>query len=138
MTAQGQVIGAVVADNQMIAQRAAKLVKIEYEDLTPVLITIEVRSPPSSDRIVFNPLLPQDAIREKSFFEGFSPRIVKNDVTRGFKESDHVLEGEVRMGGQDHFYLETNCTLVIPKGEDDELEIFCSTQNPAEIQVSCA
>jgi xanthine dehydrogenase molybdopterin-binding subunit B len=25
---------------------------------------------------------------------------------------DHVIEGEVRIGGQEHFYLETNANLV--------------------------
>lgn len=39
----GQVIGAVVADTQVHAQRAAKVVKVEYEELEPV-ITIKVRS----------------------------------------------------------------------------------------------
>lgn len=38
----GQIIGAVVADSQPHAQRAAKAVKIEYEELQPV-ITIQVR-----------------------------------------------------------------------------------------------
>ena len=42
MTCHGQVIGAVVADNQLIAQQAKKLVKVEYEDLDPVIITMEV------------------------------------------------------------------------------------------------
>ena len=27
-------------------------------------------------------------------------------------EVDHVVEGEVRIGGQEHFYLETNANLV--------------------------
>ena len=40
MTATGQVIGAIVADTQAQAQRAAKAVKIEYEDL-PRILTIE-------------------------------------------------------------------------------------------------
>lgn len=39
------------------------------------------------------------------------------------------------MGGQEHFYLETQATLAIPNKEDDELELYCSTQNPTEIQV---
>lgn len=39
----GQVIGAVVADTQVHAQRAAKVVKVEYEELEPV-ITIKVSS----------------------------------------------------------------------------------------------
>ena len=37
----GQVIGIVLADDQNIAQRAAKLVKVSYDDL-PSIITIEV------------------------------------------------------------------------------------------------
>lgn len=42
MISQGNVIGAVVAVDQATAQRAAKLVKVNYEDLSPVIITIEV------------------------------------------------------------------------------------------------
>lgn len=52
-----------------------------------------------------------------------------------FESADHIVTGEVRLGGQEHFYLETNCTIAVPKGEDDEMEIFCSTQNPTETQV---
>ena len=37
----GQVIGIIVAENQPLAQRAAKAVKVAYEDL-PSIITIEV------------------------------------------------------------------------------------------------
>jgi CO/xanthine dehydrogenase Mo-binding subunit len=33
----------VVAVDQIRAQRAAKLVKVEYKDLEPVIITIEVK-----------------------------------------------------------------------------------------------
>ena len=38
----GQVIGMVLAKNQIIAQRAARLVEVSYSDL-PAIITIEVR-----------------------------------------------------------------------------------------------
>jgi len=41
VTAQGQVIGAIIAKNRVVGQRAAKSVKIQYEELKPV-ITIEV------------------------------------------------------------------------------------------------
>ena len=41
VTAIGQVIAVVVAENQPLAQRAAKEVKIVYEDL-PSILTIEV------------------------------------------------------------------------------------------------
>lgn len=42
VTCVGHIIGAVVANSQPHAQRAAKAVKIEYEELQPV-ITIQVR-----------------------------------------------------------------------------------------------
>ena len=44
VTCQGHIIGAIVADNQAAAQRAAKLVRVEYEELRPIL-TIEVSRP---------------------------------------------------------------------------------------------
>ena len=52
------------------------------------------------------------------------------------EESDHVIEGEVRIGGQEHFYLETQCCLVIPSGEANEVTIWASSQSLAFTQVS--
>lgn len=76
----------------------------------------------------------QDAIREKSFH--LPPSVLQSgDVDKVIAESELTLEGEVHMGGQEHFYLETQACVCVPKNEDDELEIFCSTQNPAETQV---
>jgi xanthine dehydrogenase/oxidase len=37
----------------------------------------------------------------------------------------------VRIGGQEHFYLETQASLVVP-GENDEFTVFASTQNPTK------
>lgn len=42
VTCVGHIIGAVVADTQLHAQRAAKAVRIEYEELQPI-VTIQVR-----------------------------------------------------------------------------------------------
>jgi len=39
------------------------------------------------------------------------------------------------MGGQEHFYLETNVTLAVPRGEDGEMELFVSTQSTTDTQV---
>ncbi|EDO33869.1 predicted protein [Nematostella vectensis] len=114
VTSTGQAIGAVVAETQAQAQRAAKAVKIEYEDL-PRILTIE------------------DAIAANSFID--PPLKMENgDLEAGFRASDHVIEGEMRTGAQEHFYLETHATIAVPKGEDGEMELFCSTQNPTTTQ----
>ena len=36
---------------------------------------------------------------------------------------------------QEHFYLETQVTIAVPKGEDGEMELYVSTQNPTRTQV---
>lgn len=75
----------------------------------------------------------QDAIKHKSFFHEHPTVISNGDVDEAFSKSDHVIEGEVRMGGQEHFYLETQASLANFR-EEGELELFTSTQNPTAIQ----
>lgn len=118
VTAQGQIIGVVVADTHLLAQKAAKKVKVIYEDLQPVIVSIE------------------DAIKYGSYMPGYPKKFENGDVDKVFKEAPHIVEGSCRMGGQEHFYLETQCVFCIPKKEDDEMEVFCSTQHPTEVSVS--
>uniref|UniRef100_A0A672MQ94 Xanthine dehydrogenase n=1 Tax=Sinocyclocheilus grahami TaxID=75366 RepID=A0A672MQ94_SINGR len=119
VTCVGHIVGAFVADTQAHAQRAAKAVKISYEELQPVIVTI------------------QDAIANKSFFQPVRS-IERGDVAQGFKDSDHILHGEMHIGGQEQFYLETNCTLAFPRGEDGEMELFVSTQSASKTQALVA
>eukprot|EP00455_Lapot_gusevi_P049471 TRINITY_DN701_c0_g2_i7.p1 TRINITY_DN701_c0_g2~~TRINITY_DN701_c0_g2_i7.p1 ORF type:complete len:1205 (-),score=381.89 TRINITY_DN701_c0_g2_i7:387-4001(-) len=113
----GQMLGLVVAESEAVAQAAAKLVRVEYEDL-PAVLSID------------------DALETKSFFP-ILHRITDGNVEQGFAESDVILEGEVRVGGQDHFYLETQACLAVP-GECDEMVVFSSTQNPTKTQETVA
>ncbi|CAG8456029.1 15772_t:CDS:10 [Dentiscutata heterogama] len=114
----GQIIGLIVAETQAIAQEAVGLVKVHYSEL-PHILSIE------------------EAIENNSYFP-VNRRIVKGDIEKGLEEADFVFEGETRIGGQEHFYLETQATLIIPKLEDKEFEIHSSTQNPTETQITVA
>ena len=42
----------------------------------------------------------QEGIAAESFIESTPMCIEKGDLERGFADSDHVLQGEMRMGGQ--------------------------------------
>ena len=88
----------MVADDQIIAKRAAKRVIVEYDEL-PATITIE------------------DAIVKESFYLD-ERKIVKGNPSAVFSTCDHVIEGDMRTGAQEHFYLETNACIAIPKGEN--------------------
>lgn len=46
-----------------------------------------------------------------------------------------MLEGTIKLGGQEHFYLEPNGAIVIPT-ESDEYLLISSTQAPNKHQVS--
>jgi len=110
----GQPIGMILADTAKHAENAARLVKVEYEEL-PAIFTME------------------EAIAQESFLSHY--RYIKNgEPDEAFAEADHVFTGISRQGGQEHFYLETQACVAIPKPENGEMEIWSSTQNPSETQ----
>ncbi|KAF2806742.1 uncharacterized protein BDZ99DRAFT_421912 [Mytilinidion resinicola] len=115
----GQVIGMVYAETALQAQAAARAVKVTYEELPPIL-TID------------------EAIEANSFFK--HNRALKKGVAvngnmkEAFAKCDRIFEGTTRIGGQEHFYLETNAALVIPGSEDEFMEVWSSTQNTMETQ----
>lgn len=115
----GQMLCAVVADTRAHAKRGAAAVKISYEDLPEPVFTIE------------------EAIEKSSFFEP-QRTIEKGNVTEAFKTVDQVYEGEMHMGGQEHFYMETQSMLVVPVGEETEFNIYVSTQWPTSTQDAVA
>ena len=108
----GQPIGMILADSAKHAEAGARAVRVEYEEL-PAIFTIE------------------EAIVKESYFPHYR-YINKGDVECAFESADHVFSGVVRMGGQEHFYLETQACVVVPKPEDGEMEVHSSTQNPTE------
>ncbi|CAG5932291.1 unnamed protein product [Menidia menidia] len=75
----------------------------------------------------------QDAVQKASFFQ---PRrvIERGSVEEAFTKADRIHEGGIRIGGQEHFYMETQSMLVVPVGEETEFNVYISTQWPALIQ----
>lgn len=109
----GQAIGVIFASDKERAAEAARLVKVEYEEM-PSIISVE------------------DAVAQESFFPD-ERTIVLGDVQAAFDSAAHVFEGSVRFGAQEHFYFETQGCLVVPE-ENGELKVYASTQNPSETQ----
>jgi xanthine dehydrogenase large subunit len=107
---RGQPLFAVAATSVEAARRAARLARVQYEALPPVL-TVE------------------EALAKEQFVV---PSVV---VTRGnpAPQSLHRLKGKLRCGGQEHFYLEGQVALAIP-GEREEMLVHSSTQHPTEVQ----
>jgi xanthine dehydrogenase large subunit len=110
----GQPIFAVVAETRDAARHAARKAVVEYRDLPFVTDVADAES--AGYPLVVDPL-----------------KLERGDIEAGFEKSDHVLSGEMRIGGQDHFYLEGQIAMAVP-GEDDEVLVYSSTQHPSEVQ----
>lgn len=109
----GQPLFAVAADNHELACQAVKAAEWVIEPSDPVL---DVDTARSVDATV------GDAVE---FHHG--------DAQAGLKTSTHQISGEMRIGGQEHFYLEGQVSLVIPE-EDGGMLVYTSSQHPTEVQ----
>ncbi len=109
----GQAIFAVVARTYLQARHAAKLGRIHYEDLPPVLSQAE-------------------ALANRSFLR--TPLLLeRGDAPAALEDAPHRLSGTVCCGGQEHFYLEPQVSLAVPRESGDVL-IYCATQDPSAVQ----
>ena len=109
----GQVVLAVGADSLETARKAAMAAIIEYEDLEPVLDVV-------------------DALRKKHFVLD-SHQHKRGDSASALARSKNRLQGNLHIGGQEHFYLETQISSVMPT-EDGGMIVYTSTQNATEVQ----
>ncbi|XP_052048190.1 aldehyde oxidase 4 [Apodemus sylvaticus] len=111
----GQIICTVAADTYIHAEEAAKRVKIAYDDIDPTIITIE------------------QALEHNSFLSS-EKKIEQGNVDYAFKHVDQIIEGEIHVEGQEHFYMETQTILAIPQTEDKEMVLHLGTQFPTHVQ----
>lgn len=108
-----QPVAWVLGETLEAARLGAIRVEAEYQPLPPIL-TIE------------------DAIKAGSFHSG-PMRIARGNVQSALATSSHRLEGELAIGGQEHFYLETQSSIAW-LDESGGVMVESSTQHPSETQ----
>ncbi len=112
----GQPIAFVLAKTERQAWQAAQKAVIEYnEDKASTEFASSVHLPP---------LLPVHTMAEQAPSQSLSESNSSETLT---------LDGDIHVGGQEHFYLETQASLA-EVAEDGGIFLRCSTQNPTEIQ----
>ena len=109
----GQPLFAVAATSMELARKAVLKAKVYYQELKPV-ITIN------------------DALKKNKLL--FKPKIIKKgNAAQKIIKSKNKIKGNFTTGSQEHFYLEGQVALVIPK-EDNNFLVYSSTQHPSETQ----
>lgn len=109
----GQAILLIAAENEHAAIEAEKKIKIIYDPLEPVL-TIQ-------------------QAREKGTVLAKTRKIETGKPEESLLKASHILEGELKISGQEHWYLETQSALCVPD-ENREMMVYASSQNPSETQ----
>ena len=104
-----QAVAWVLGETLYAAQAGAAAVSARYEVL-PAIVTLE------------------EAIAAQSFLAG-PHRMTRGEINGSALE----FAGQLRIGGQEHFYLETHCSIAW-MDESGGVSLQCSTQHPAEAQ----
>ncbi len=122
------VVALIVDDQPCLAERVVRhfaepILLVAHEDRERLIAAdVDVDYEPSEP--VFDPL---DSPR---IFK--SVAINKGDIAAGFRLADEIVEGEYRVGHQEHVYIETNGVVAVP--EDGGITVHGSLQCPFYVQ----
>ncbi|MDY0152801.1 MAG: molybdopterin-dependent oxidoreductase [Candidatus Cloacimonas sp.] len=108
-----QPLAMVLAENELVAEAAVKLIKLEYKELKPIY----------------------DPLEADAKGEWYVPerKIERGNAKEAIQQAKHVLSGITHSSGQEHFYMETQRTRAIPF-EDSRIMLHCATQSTMEVQ----
>jgi xanthine dehydrogenase large subunit len=109
----GQPVALVLATSVKAARVAARRVRVGYEERAPL---VDAEAALAAGSFILPPA-----------------RMQRGDAAAALAAAPHRVSGELRIGGQEHFYLEGQIACVIPR-EDGQLLILSSTQHPGDVQ----
>lgn len=113
VVSHGQPVFLVAAETRMAARKAARLGKVTYEPLEPAITVAQARA--AGSRIEAD------------------QRMARGDAAAALEAAEHRLRGSLKIGAQDHFYLEGQVAHARP-GEDGQIHVVSSSQHPSEVQ----
>ncbi|MDP4557821.1 xanthine dehydrogenase molybdopterin binding subunit [Halomonas meridiana] len=109
----GQCLFAVAATSLQAARQAVKLASLQIDE-----------QPASLDPVAAAER--QDVVRPTHVQ-------ARGDWAATLQNAEQLIEGELFIGGQEHFYLEGQACVVVPT-EDDGVMVYTSNQHPSETQ----
>lgn len=132
---QGEVIAAVAAETEAIAEKAISLLKVEYEEL-PAVLTI--------DDALESDIIANEAINDLDGKGVFFPQKDSNiaswnqnihgDVEKAFEGSYLVVENEFYLPACAHVPIETHVAIAQADPYTDRAKIWTSAQSPFTVK----
>ncbi|NTW32154.1 MAG: xanthine dehydrogenase molybdopterin binding subunit [Bacteroidetes bacterium] len=109
----GQAVALIAAESKEALLIAEQLIKIDYEPLEAIL---DIETAIAKNNLIAPPR-----------------KIERGDPETAMNKAPHIIKGELKTGGQEHWYLETQTALAVPR-EGKDIIIYASSQNPSETQ----
>lgn len=138
---KGHPIAAVAADNVHIAEDALKLIKVEYEELPPVIDVLEAMK---ADAPVLNDDIRTQSLGSHPANDAEKPTNVakhfvflKGDPDKGFAEADVTVEREFRTQTVHQGYIEPHNATALWNA-DGKVTIWTSTQGSFTVRQQTA
>ncbi len=133
---QGEIVAAVAAEDEVTAERAVSLIKVEYKIL-PIVHDL--------DEALENKILVHENLHTYEHMEGvFFPqantniaswnRTLKGDVKKGFEDADFVIENEFSLPAVGHVPMETHVTIAQADPYSNKVKIWSSAQSPFAVR----
>lgn len=134
----GEPVAVVLASDPQIAEEAADLIEVEYEDLEAVFNEVEAAKPGAP--IIHDFLKPAGTFTDLKHLKGRSgtnialdAKVCRGDVEKGFAESDQVFEHVFRTGKVTHVPMEPIVTLAEMTGPN-RVTIHTTSQSPSFVR----
>ncbi|HZK42191.1 MAG TPA: xanthine dehydrogenase family protein molybdopterin-binding subunit [Clostridia bacterium] len=129
---QGEVVAAVAATTEAIAEKAISLIEVEYEVLEPVRNLDDALAA----KTLVHPNIHEIKHVEGVFFPQAGTNIaslnksLKGDPKGAMEEADLVVENEFTLPAVAHVPLETHVAIVEADPYSDKIKIWTSAQSP--------
>ena len=120
----GNVLALVASENPDALQEIAALVEVDYTPLTPITTP--------EDALKFDaPLIHADGnVMSRSTLQ-------RGDADQAIRDSKYVVTRKYKTSWQEHGFMEPECAVALPEGEDGIL-VYTTSQSVYDVQRECS
>ena len=134
----GEKVAVVAADDEETAQRAAGMIVVAYEEVTPLLDALEAMQPEA--RLIHPGMREYEGFRRpppEPSNTFFSATFGTGDVAAGFAEADLIFEDEYRCGRTHPAFFEPR-SCVVSVENDGRAHVWSSNKTPFGLRQALA
>lgn len=135
----GEKVAVVAAEDRDVAQEAAQLIEVEYEEIPAVfdpLVAITEGAPQLHEGLKDYKGLPRLAASINNVYS--HEQWVMGDIEQGFRDADHILEDTFTTQHVHQSYLEPHSSLISIDKESGVIHVWVSNKAPYQTKQSLA